>query len=387
MRTNNYLFKNKSVVLLIGVSQYEDKSIPNIPNVESNINQMKRIFVDTNLIGVNEKNLIVSFNENALNIKKHITDACNKANSSDYTLFVYFTGHGLMSTQDLNVYLAGSDTSEKYLKESGISIKYLKDTILNCYAGKKILVLDACHSGQIHKAMGDSYSLFKNFDGVHIVSSTSEDECAYYPKKHIGVPTYFTNALISRIKDGMNNSSTYLTLSEIVESIKDEFCDLGLPLPIQSIDNEVVDVPFVKNVYNTNVSIDFEQVDNIEVIDKQLSEIETEWNLTLAKNDAYSYFNFIQKFPKCRYSKMAELKLYETEENEKWVDAENQDTISAYLNYVKSYPNGKYIINARKRIVKLSKTYSKKSVFNTEKLYLFASIVTAGVFAFLYFFC
>ena len=84
MRTKNYLFNKKYVVLLIGVSRYIDASLPNIPNVGYNIKEMKKIFTDPRFIGIDPKNLIISYNDTALAIKKRIVDACNKAKNADY---------------------------------------------------------------------------------------------------------------------------------------------------------------------------------------------------------------------------------------------------------------------------------------------------------------
>lgn len=248
MRTKNYLFNKKYVVLLIGVSRYIDASLPNIPNVGYNIKEMKKIFTDPRFIGIDPKNLIISYNDNALAIKKRIVDACNKAKNSDYTLFIYYAGHGIINPDNLNVYLTGRDTCQKYLTETGIALAGLREAVKRSYAGAKVVVLDACHSGQIHKLTGFNVPSMAEFAGVHIVSSTSEDECALFNKRNPDMPTYFTDALVKRVRGGINNDKDYLTLGEVVDGIKAEFRNLGYPLPIQSRIGDTYKAPFAKNV-------------------------------------------------------------------------------------------------------------------------------------------
>jgi hypothetical protein len=70
MRTTNFIKKNKYIVLLIGASRYNSHKYADIPNVETNIKLMKDLFMDPRYIGVNERNIIVSLNEDSKTIER-----------------------------------------------------------------------------------------------------------------------------------------------------------------------------------------------------------------------------------------------------------------------------------------------------------------------------
>ena len=69
MRTTNFIKKNKYVVLLIGASRYNTRKYADIPNVETTIKLMKDLFMDPRYIGVSERNIIVSLNEDSKTIE------------------------------------------------------------------------------------------------------------------------------------------------------------------------------------------------------------------------------------------------------------------------------------------------------------------------------
>ncbi|MCQ2253071.1 MAG: caspase family protein [Bacteroidales bacterium] len=268
MRTNaNFIKNSKYVVLLIGVSRYENaRGLHDIPNVEANIRQMYNLFLDKRLIGVNEKNIIVSINESAIAINKKLTDASEKAKNSDYTLFVYYSGHGIISPSNYNLYFATSDVEDKYLEDSAINAKGLLDKLNRSVASRKILVVDACHSGQIHNTMGDVNStvagLMNNYEGVHYVSACDEASSALFNKRKPEEPTYFTGAIIDRVRKGMDMDKPYITLRDIVDDIRDEFKGRkNMPIPQQSSMLNADQMPFAMNVAASGNSV-MEYFDN-----------------------------------------------------------------------------------------------------------------------------
>ena len=191
MRTINFIKKSKYIVLLIGASRYNTKKYSDIPNVETNIRLMKEMFMDPRYIGVSERNIIVSLNEDSKTIARRITDAKEMAKNSDYTLFVYYSGHGIINPDNYKLYFATSDMDVNYLDSDAIEAKSVLEKISRSAASRKILVVDACHSGGIHNAMGDApeTALMKNFEGVHYVSACDEDSTALFPKNEPDAPT------------------------------------------------------------------------------------------------------------------------------------------------------------------------------------------------------
>ncbi|MBO7462883.1 MAG: caspase family protein [Bacteroidales bacterium] len=255
MRTINFIKKSKYIVLLIGASRYNTKKYSDIPNVETNIRLMKEMFMDPRYIGVNERNIIVSLNEDSKTIARRITDAKEMAKNSDYTLFVYYSGHGIINPDNYKLYFATSDMDVNYLDSDAIEAKSVLEKISRSAASRKILVVDACHSGGIHNAMGDApeTALMKNFEGVHYVSACDEDSTALFPKDAPDAPTYFTGALIDRIHNGMDTDRAYITLREVVDDIAYDFkYRQNLPVPQQSSVLNADQMPFALNVNANN---------------------------------------------------------------------------------------------------------------------------------------
>ena len=258
MRTTNFIKKNKYIVLLIGASRYNSHKYADIPNVETNIKLMKDLFMDPRYIGVNERNIIVSLNEDSKTIERKITDAKDMAKNSDYTLFVYYSGHGIINPDNYKLYFATSDMDANYLDTDAIEAKAVLEKISRSAASRKIFIVDACHSGGIHNAMGDApeTALMKNFEGVHYVSACDEDSTALFPKKMPDAPTYFTGALISRIHNGMDTDRPYLTLREVVDDIAYDFkYRHNLPVPQQSSVLNADQMPFAVNVNCANAEV------------------------------------------------------------------------------------------------------------------------------------
>ena len=367
MRTTNFIKKNKYIVLLIGASRYNTHKYADIPNVETNIKLMKELFLDPRYIGVSERNIIVSLNEDSKTIERKITDAKDMAKNSDYTLFVYYSGHGIINPDNYKLYFATSDMDVNYLDTDAIEAKAVLEKISRSAASRKIFVVDACHSGGIHNVMGDApeTALMKNFEGVHYVSACDEDSTALFPKKMPGAPTYFTGALISRIHNGMDTDRPYLTLREVVDDIAYDFkYNKNLPVPQQSSVLNADQMPFAVNVaVAANMSSALPAIET-EAEKANESEVESAWQKALNANTIAAYYQFVERFAKSKYAKTAENKIVALEEDEKWAKTESICTLIAYESYKKAYPFGKYISQANAKIAEFKNRKNDDEMWN-----------------------
>lgn len=77
--------------------------------------------------------------------------------SGDIVLF-YFAGHGIEA--DKTTYLLPSDAKMANLQLTGLRLSHIKDELRACKAQKKVVILDACHSGAGRNvlSMGDAFS-------------------------------------------------------------------------------------------------------------------------------------------------------------------------------------------------------------------------------------
>jgi len=137
-------------------------------------------------------------------IKDAFMDIAGKANSNDI-LLVFFAGHGVLEGENKQFYLLSSDASMSSInptgvKDVGISTVELMDWIkpASIKAQKRILILDACHSGSainqivsISKDQGDAVrgddkaEEIKQIDklnekaGLYILAASASNQSAY----------------------------------------------------------------------------------------------------------------------------------------------------------------------------------------------------------------
>ena len=68
----------------------------------------------------------------------------------DDAVCIFFAGHGLLDV-DLNYFLASHDIDFKNPSQKGIPYAVLEDLLNDIPARKKLVLIDACHSGEIDK--------------------------------------------------------------------------------------------------------------------------------------------------------------------------------------------------------------------------------------------
>ncbi len=79
-----------------------------------------------------------------------IDDFLADAKVSD-AVIIYYAGHGMLN-KELEYYLATYNNNFYKPEENGIPYQYLEDKLINCNSRKKLLFLDACHSGEVDTA-------------------------------------------------------------------------------------------------------------------------------------------------------------------------------------------------------------------------------------------
>jgi len=315
-------------VLLIGSSDFSTSDdFVAIPNIKVNLNLFKKALNDKDIIGVDEKNISISLNENKNKIIRRLRDISEEAGHKKSTLIIYYSGHGKLSSKDYELYLTTFETSLKYLEIDGININEFKKYINESVAGTKILILDCCHSGYALGLMGDSSEFiekeFDGFEGTYIMASSPEDEPSLFPVESPELPTYFTGKLLDTIYEGLESENEYCTIEELYQKIK---VDSGLekkPAPKRRVHDNTNHFPFFKN----------------KKYSPKIPEDEVRWAEALAKNDKSHYVVFIKNFGESQYIGAAKKKLKIIEEDEEWNLAIEKGTITALLDFLDHYPD------------------------------------------------
>ena len=345
------------MALLIGASQFpEDPSINAIPNVEANLNFLKKCLTDPELVGVPQSNIFISLNEDKQYIERKISAIVQQTRNSKYTLLVYYTGHGILSSFDYELYLATHNTRRESLESDAIDIGDFKKYIKRSLAGRKIVILDCCHSGAIIGSMGDISSTIQSglsgFEGTYVMTSAAEDEPSLFPSQNPERPTYFTERFLDIVSNGLNNNREYCSLREIFDKIRNDFSTEGLPLPQQSNFNTADQIFFSKNV------LFFHK--------KQAEEIE--WQRVLQTDDKWEYLDFIEKFPDSVFVKTAKKKIEDIDELEFWTSVCRKDRVSSYVDYLENYPIGKFVNEAKSKISYLREKEKQQKIDEENRL-------------------
>jgi hypothetical protein len=131
--------------------------------------------------------------ENILHTLQTTADATNP---EDILLF-YFSGHGEM--KDGEVYLVPANGRHDSLKYTAIAIQDIKEILKKASARKKVLVLDACHSGIALGARGIASMsadfierVFEQAEGLAILSACTQGQFSYeWETMQGGVFTYY----------------------------------------------------------------------------------------------------------------------------------------------------------------------------------------------------
>jgi len=326
-----------TLVLLIGVSEFpEDNSIHPIPNVKQNIVMLENILIDNNLVGIPQQNITISMNETKLEILRKLNAISKKAENNNYTLIVYYAGHGIINNNNLKLYLSTSNSTKISLESDSIEISEFQYIISNSQAGRKVIILDACHSGHIHNQIEYLESKLsielKKYENIHIMSSVSEDGLSLFPAD-INAPTYFTGFFIDTIKKGINNNKPNCSLKDIYNEVQEKIIENNeIPYPKQSNYKNADEFIFCKNnSYNP-----FDNENEM-------------WSHAVIDNTFESYKKFIKLYPNSKFSEhaitMINLLSLGNEENENFV-LSNIGNNKLNLNF----ENSSQLINNEKNI-------------------------------------
>lgn len=163
----------RNIIIVIGVSKTEGNTLNELPFVVNDVKELTKLFQNSKntlvYILANEDptksneiyatdNIYYMGSPTKSNIEKNLNEILNSV-KDDYidndTVLVYFSGHGLVSKDDSQkTLLAVSDTYGQVIdskikidESTTISAQSLRKCLKESKIKKKILFLDACHSG------------------------------------------------------------------------------------------------------------------------------------------------------------------------------------------------------------------------------------------------
>lgn len=198
-----------SAAFLVGFSDYSGGDFRPLPAVEENLSALYGILRDKQLCGFTH----VFRPRVQPSDRKTLDDFLKRSDKVKDVLFVYISGHGFLD-KDGVYYIATRDTQADRADITGIPFDIVRRRIRESPAKRKILILDACFSGQaLDGAMAPStYDAFARskvratldpFGAFWVTSSPSHRESYSFPGEKF---TAFTGALIGVLEDGVDDA-------------------------------------------------------------------------------------------------------------------------------------------------------------------------------------
>lgn len=169
-------------------------------------------------------------------------------NHNDTALF-YFSGHGGI-TKDKGGFIAASTTENI---STGVSLAELIEIINDSHVKNKIIIIDACHSGEMgnHPLLDCNASLIG--EGVTILTASSKEQYAMEddlgPYNRHGV---FTKLLLSALEGGASNILGQITPGSIYAHIDKAIGNFGQRPIFKTNTNRFIEIRNVRPRININ---------------------------------------------------------------------------------------------------------------------------------------
>ncbi|NNK82195.1 MAG: caspase family protein, partial [Flavobacteriaceae bacterium] len=155
--------KGNLIFVGIGVSKYQDSTY-NLTYASKDVSDMTSYVksLNSNYKTVDVTTLLDSevTSENIKALKGKL-----KATSIEDKVIVFYAGHGLLD-KNYDYYISTHDINFNNPIENGLAYKELEGLLDNIPARQKLLLIDACHSGEVDKE--NISSIVSDFDASHI---------------------------------------------------------------------------------------------------------------------------------------------------------------------------------------------------------------------------
>jgi len=338
----------KTKVILVGNSIFPDwgGEKKDIPNVEQNIELLKKVFTDENYFGVPDdaKHLVEIKNGTSQEILltvKHETKSFLEKDLFDRLIF-YYCGHGIPG-EDSNLFFASKDTVRRDYEITSVNSHRLFSYLEAFCAKELIVILDCCYAAQSKENQGDADSLIskslpedkvelaESENGIYYLFAAGKDNVAKFNPKEPKKPTYFTEALLSTIGKGTEPGRDFITIGEIYIQLRKEIAELK-----KSVDS---DIPEPRPVLQGNVN-GFVFCKNIKFKNQE----DKDWSELREDPSMKKLLLFKEKYPESRFeNEMDDLTIRVLEAQKALKSMEETKDIKLAVQIKKDYEDIPYI--------------------------------------------
>ncbi len=207
--------------LVIGISNYQDKSIANLKYPAKDAKDFRDFLVNNAHFAPDHVRLLTDEKATRENIEDCYGDKwLPRVAAPDDLVVLYFSGHGSPSQMDTSGvnYLVVYDTDSNRLYSTGIKIQEFTEQIKKrVHTDRMVLVMDACHSGAaesgakgLFRAKNVSVDEIVQGSGQFVICSSQPNQVSWESKKYPN--SVFTHYLIEGLKEKtkLGDACTYM---------------------------------------------------------------------------------------------------------------------------------------------------------------------------------
>jgi hypothetical protein len=240
-------------IVLIGNAKYDDQeNISDLPNIYSNISMLERFFL-SNSYYKEEKNLSLEIllDKNHYEIQKRI-DKISQELPLQSRIIIYYSGHGLYSTNTGKYFLAARDSEISVIDSTSIDVERILVPLKKARAKEKILIVDACYSGKIHENLSEDKAfifaqMVESAPGIYVATSTNAASTAKFDPKFPETATYFTQSLMDTVSSWKGAEKEFLTINEVFDEVAFQLFSKGLNKPVKTVKGDAEKFIFCSN--------------------------------------------------------------------------------------------------------------------------------------------
>lgn len=192
----------KNVAILIGITEYKEKSI-NLPMCEKDVESMYKIISAS---GKYEYIEVLKGNIDSEKIRNKIMELENKIEEEIGELFFYFSGHGY--TANNNFYFCTSDTDINDINSTSILYNQIDDIVRRINPRLYVKVVDACYSSTYY--IKDFNCTPKKINNCYFMFSSKQTQTSFANKYMSDFTRFFIEAII---KNKEKESIKYVDIS------------------------------------------------------------------------------------------------------------------------------------------------------------------------------
>ncbi|MFF9346624.1 protein kinase [Streptomyces sp. NPDC014734] len=213
-------------MVLIGVADYDH--LPPLPAVRNNLDALKSFFASVSGWGLSSEHCTVVADPRQAH--EFIGPVQQAAAEATDTLLVYYGGHGHLDDElQYSVSVTGSKQGEPW---TCVPYRWLKSALTQTRAARRVVILDACFSGQAHGLMADAADTLRvqvATAGAVVISASRYDLPALAP---IGERyTAFTGELLQVLTDGIAGGPAEITVDTAFTHVKAALAAKDRPTP------------------------------------------------------------------------------------------------------------------------------------------------------------